>query len=61
MAVELNSFHITDLIYDSDNHTLTYKFLDGKNTNERVGIGFTTDDDIVTDFHKTIVNFYSKS
>lgn len=61
MAVPMNSFHITDMIYNSDNQTITYKFYYKGNLMERVGVGFTTDEDIVDDFQKILDKYFAKS
>jgi len=60
MATDINSFHITDMIYDSQNRHLTYKFiLDGVDV-ERVSIGCVTDEDIISDFQKTLNKHFAK-
>ena len=61
MPVKMNSFHVTDVIYDADLQKLTFKFISNDIEIERVGIGFTSDQDIVDSFHETIVRHFAKS
>ena len=60
MAVEMNSFHITDVVYDSENRELTYKFVHNGMDSKRVSLGLTTDEEIAEDFQRTINKYYKK-
>ena len=60
MAVRMGDFHITDVIYDSEEHKLTYKFNLNGSMAERVGIGFVTDDDIIFDLQKILDEYFAE-
>lgn len=61
MANNMNSFHITDMIYDSENRYLTYKFVHNGRASEKVAIGYATDEDIIEDFKKILNKYFAKS
>ena len=61
MATKLNSFHITDVIYDSEIRKLTYNLVIDGNHIERVSIGLSTDDEIADDFQKVIGKYFAKT
>ena len=58
MANQMSSFHITDMIFDADSQTLTYKFWYNENLIERNAVGFTTDEDIISDFCKMLNKYF---
>ena len=60
MSIKISSFHITDMIYDAENKSLTYKFMADGVSRKRVAFGTSTAEEIASDFQEVISDNFAE-